>query len=58
MPDPIVYQAPEREAPCTVEAVERCLQREFALDDIAIVMHRIPAHWTCPKAHASTTTTT
>lgn len=40
MPDPIVYQTPERVAPCTVEAVHRCLQRGFALQDIAIVSMR------------------
>jgi superfamily I DNA and RNA helicase len=40
MPDPIVYQTPERVAPCTVEAVQRCLQRGFALEDIAIVSMR------------------
>lgn len=40
MPDPIVYDAPERIAPCTVKAVERCLQRGFSLDDIAIVSMR------------------
>ncbi len=40
MPDPIIYQSPERVAPCTVEAVQRCLQRGFALEDIAIVSMR------------------
>lgn len=40
MPDPIVYEAPERVAPCTVKAVERCLQYGFNLDDIAIVSMR------------------
>jgi hypothetical protein len=40
LPDPIVYDAPERIAPCTVKAVERCMQRGFGLDDIAIVSMR------------------
>lgn len=40
MPDPIVYATPERITPCTVSAVERCLQRGFALDDIAMVSMR------------------
>ena len=40
MPDPIVYEAPERIAPCTVKAVERCLQRGFNLEDIAIISMR------------------
>ena len=40
MPDPIIYQSPERVAPCTVEAVQRCLQRGFTLEDIAIVSMR------------------
>lgn len=40
MPDPIVYEAPERIGPCTVKAVERCLQRGFNLEDIAIVSMR------------------
>lgn len=40
MPDPIVYETPERIVPCTVKAVERCLQRGFSLEDIAIVSMR------------------
>ena len=40
MPDPIVYESPEKVAPCTVEAVERCIQRGFALADIAVVSMR------------------
>lgn len=40
MPDPIVYDAAEKIAACTVTAVERCLARGFALDDIAIVSMR------------------
>ena len=40
MQDPIVYESPERIAPCTVKAVERCLQRGFSLDDVAVVSMR------------------
>ena len=40
MPDPIVYESAERIVPCTVKAVERCLQRGFALADIAVVSMR------------------
>jgi hypothetical protein len=40
MPDPIVYESAETIAACTVKAVERCLQRGFALADIAIVSMR------------------
>ena len=40
MPDPIVYESTEKIAPCTVKAVERCLQRGFALTDIAVVSMR------------------
>ena len=40
MPDPIVYESPEKIAPCTIKAVERCLQRGFSIDDIAIVSMR------------------
>jgi hypothetical protein len=40
IPDPIVYATPERIAPCTVSAVERCLQCGFALEDIAVVSMR------------------
>ena len=40
MPDPIVYTTPEGVQPCTVQAVERCLQRGFAIQDIAIVSMR------------------
>ena len=40
MPDPIVYESPEKIAPCTVKAVERSLQRGFALADIAVVSMR------------------
>lgn len=39
-PDPIVYESPERIGPCTVKAVERCLQRGFSLDDVAVVSMR------------------
>jgi len=38
--DPIVYESPEKIAPCTVKAVERCLERGFALADIAVVSMR------------------
>jgi hypothetical protein len=40
MPDPIIYESPEKIAPCTVKAVERCLQRGFALSDMAVVSMR------------------
>jgi len=40
MPDPVVYDSAEKIAPCTVQAVERCLQRGFALSDIAVVSMR------------------
>jgi hypothetical protein len=40
MPDPIVYASPESVQPCTVKAVERCLQRGFDIQDIAIVSMR------------------
>ena len=39
-PDPIVYESPEKIAPCTIVAIERCLQRGFNIDDIAIVSMR------------------
>ena len=39
-PDPIVYDSLERIAPCTIMAVERCLQRGFSIDEIAIVSVR------------------
>jgi hypothetical protein len=39
-PDPIVYESPEKIAPCTITAVERCLQRGFNIEDIAIVSMR------------------
>jgi len=40
MPEPIVYAALEDIAARTTQAVERCLQRGFALSDIAIVSMR------------------
>ena len=40
MPEPITYAAPEKIGPCTVQAVQRCLQRGFALGDIVIVSLR------------------
>jgi hypothetical protein len=38
--DPIVYETTQKIAPCTVKAVERCIQRGFALSDIAVVSMR------------------
>jgi hypothetical protein len=38
--DPIVYDTPEQIASCTVKAVDRCLQRGFSLDQIAVVSMR------------------
>ncbi len=38
--DPIAYASPERIAACTIIGVERCLQKGFALEDIAIVSMR------------------
>jgi superfamily I DNA and RNA helicase len=40
MQDPIVYESPEKIAPCTVKAVERCLQRGFSISDVAVVSMR------------------
>ncbi len=40
IPEPIIYGSAEEIAPCTVHAVERCLQRGFALADIAVVSMR------------------
>jgi hypothetical protein len=40
IPEPIIYESAEEIAPCTVHAVERCLQRGFALADIAVVSMR------------------
>jgi len=40
LPDPIVYSSPEGVLPGTVQAVERCLQRGFDIQDIAIVSMR------------------
>lgn len=40
MPDPIVYESTERIGPCTVKAVERCLERGFSLEEVAIVSMR------------------
>lgn len=39
-PDPIVYPSLDRVAPCTLVAIERCLNQGFALEDIAIVSMR------------------
>jgi hypothetical protein len=38
--DPIVFTSPEKIAPCTIQAVERCLTRGFGLKDIAIISMR------------------
>jgi hypothetical protein len=38
--DPIIYESLEQIAPLTVKAVERCLMRGFALQDIAVVSMR------------------
>lgn len=40
VPDPIEYDRPERVAACTVQAVQRCLDRGFALGDIAVISLR------------------
>lgn len=40
IPDPVVYERPDQIASCTASAVERCLQRGFGLDDIAVVSMR------------------
>jgi hypothetical protein len=37
MPEPLVYASPAEIERCTAQAVERCLQRGFALADIAVV---------------------
>jgi hypothetical protein len=42
--DPIVYESPERIGPCTVKAVERCLERGFKLADIAVISMRGREH--------------
>lgn len=42
--DPIVYESPERIGPCTVKAVERCLERGFKLADIAVISMRGRGH--------------
>lgn len=44
IPDPIVYESPERIGPCTVKAVERCLGRGFKLADIAVISMRGREH--------------
>jgi len=44
IPDPIVYATPEKITYCTVKAVERCLQRGFSLDEIAVVSMRGREH--------------
>jgi superfamily I DNA and RNA helicase len=40
MPDPIVYESPTEISQCTIVAVDRCLQRGFSIDDIAIISMR------------------
>lgn len=40
LPEPVVYPTPERIAPCTIDAVQRCLDRGFGLQDIAVVSMR------------------
>lgn len=37
LPDPIVFDGSDDIKPCTIKAVERCLARGFALDDIAVI---------------------
>jgi hypothetical protein len=40
LPDPLVYEQPDKVAQSTLNAVERCLQLGFGIDDIAIVSLR------------------
>lgn len=40
LPDPIVYDSPQKLTTYTVKAVERCLQKGFSLDEIAVVSMR------------------
>jgi hypothetical protein len=40
LPDPIVFDRPEDVRPCTIKAVERCIGRGFALDNIAVISMR------------------
>jgi superfamily I DNA and RNA helicase len=40
LPDPIVFDSPMAIKPCTIKAVQRCLARGFALDDIAVISMR------------------
>jgi hypothetical protein len=40
LPDPIVINVPEDIKHCTIQAVERCLARGFALEDIAVISMR------------------
>lgn len=44
IPDPIVYESPERIGPCTAKAVERCMERGFKLADIAVISMRGREH--------------
>ena len=40
LPDPIVFNNSEAIKPCTIQAVQHCLERGFALDDIAVISMR------------------
>jgi len=40
LPDPIVFDSADAIKPCTIQAVERCLARGFALEDIAVISVR------------------
>jgi hypothetical protein len=40
LPDPIVFDSPQAIQPCTIQAVQRCLARGFALEDIAVISMR------------------
>ena len=40
LPDPIVFDSPEAIQACTIQAVQRCLARGFALEDIAVISMR------------------
>ena len=44
VPDPIVYESPERISSCTIRAIERCLERGFKLADIAVISMRGRQH--------------
>lgn len=40
VPDPIVYSTPDALQACTVKAIQRCLDRGFSLEDIAVISLR------------------